>query len=185
MQVRQIWKALALTALLCISVYAQSTSGSIVGTVTDSSGAAVPGVSVALTNPNTGFARSTTTGAEGIFRFNSLEPARYEISVKPSSSFKAYSQKDIVLAASENRDLGQIVLALGSVTEEVSVTAIATPIQTASGENSKIIDPTQVGNIAMKGRDLFGLLEMVPGVNLGDLGVNGASSTGEAVTGTV
>ncbi len=178
MRVRQTWAALLLAVLFCAFGSAQSTSSSMVGMVTDSSGAAVAAVTVELRNTNSGFTRTTTTGSEGIFRFNSVEPARYEISIKPASGFKAYSQKDIVLNSSENRDLGTIVLALGQVTDEISVSAAVTPVQTASSENSKLVDSTQVGNITVKGRDLFGLLEMMPGVNLGDLGVNGAASTG-------
>ena len=77
----RIIAAFSLAVLLCICGFAQSTSGSLVGTVVDSSGAAVPAVSVELKNPNSGFTRTTTSGAEGIFRFNSLEPARYEITI--------------------------------------------------------------------------------------------------------
>ncbi len=178
MRVRQTWAALLLVALFCASGFAQSISGNLVGMVTDPSGAAVPAVGVELKNVNTGFTRTTTTGPEGMFRFNSVDPSRYEVNIRASSSFKAYSQKDIVLSANETRDLGKIVLALGSVTEVVSVTADATPVQTASSENSKLVDATQVQNVTLKGRDLFGLLEMMPGVNLGDNGVNGTNSTG-------
>jgi hypothetical protein len=182
---KRIIAAFSLAALLCACGFAQSTSGSIMGTVTDPSGAAVPSVSVELRNPSTGFTRTSTTGTEGIFRFNSLEPAGYQITIMASAGFKGYSQKDIFLNATENRDLGRITLTLGALTEEISVTALVTPVQTASSENSKLVDPTQVQDIAMKGRDLFGLLEMMPGVNLGDAGINGNGATANFNFGSV
>jgi hypothetical protein len=177
------WKRIAaalcsLVALLCACAFAQSTSGNMMGTVTDPSGAAVPGATVELTRPSTGFTRTTTTGAEGIFRFNSLDPAEYEVAIQPLAGFKAYSQKHIGLSATESRDLGRIVLQLGSITEMVSVTAEVTPLQTASSENSKLLDVTQMSNLTSKGRDLFMLLTTIPGVSLGDTGVNGTDAPG-------
>src|ERR1035438_5562942 len=74
---KRIVAALSLAALLCACGFAQSTTGSLLGTVTDSSNAAVPNVQIEVKNLTTGFVRTTTTGPEGIFRFNSLEPAKY------------------------------------------------------------------------------------------------------------
>jgi hypothetical protein len=75
------WKRMAeavfLGTSLCGGVLARSTSGSVVGISTDPSGAAAPGVVVEWTRPSTGFARTTTTGIKGTFRFNSLDPATY------------------------------------------------------------------------------------------------------------
>src|SRR6267154_1339302 len=85
--------------------------------------------------PGTGAVITTTTGAEGIFRFNSLVPAIYNLTIKSAAGFKTYQQSNIEVTASEVRDLGRIPLTLGAITEQVSVTAAATPIQTASGEN--------------------------------------------------
>src|ERR1035437_10376024 len=91
--------------------------------MTDSSNAAVPGAQVELKNLSTGFVRTTASGPEGIFRFNSLDPARYDLTIKPTAGFKTYAQKSIDVTANEVRDLGRVALELGALTEQVSVTA--------------------------------------------------------------
>ena len=181
MRGKRIGEAISLAALLCACVFAQTTTGSLVGTVTDSSNAAVPGVNVELRNLTIGFVRTTTSGAEGIFRFNSLEPGNYDLTIKPPSGFKVYSQKAIAVSASANRDLGRIELTVGSLTETVSVTAAATPVQTASSANTKLIDPNQFSDITLKGRDLFGILVMLPGMSANEADMTSESSVGSVV----
>src|ERR1051326_8313126 len=142
--------------LLTGGVFGQTTTGTLLGTLVDPVDAAVPGAQVELKNAATGATATTSTGAEGIFRFNSLVPATYNLTIKPSAGFNTYSQGAIEVTASEVRDLGRLTLSLGAITEQVSVTATATTIQTASGENSKLIDPAQMNNITLKGRDQIG-----------------------------
>src|SRR5262249_45083424 len=132
----------------------------------DPTGAPVPATPIELRNVATSAVVTTTTGAEGIFRFNSLVPATYNLTVKPGAGFRAYAQAQIEVTANEVRDLGKIALSLGALTEEVTVTATVTPTQTASSENSKLIDRSQLSNITLKGRDMFGMLVTLPGVNV-------------------
>src|ERR1017187_728485 len=182
-------RALLFMALVCACAFSQSTTGSLQGTVTDPGDAAVPGVQIELKNNATGAIVTTSTGAEGIFVFNSLVPATYTLTVKPAAGFKTYTQSAIAVTADERRDLGKISLALGALTEQVSVTAITTPVQTASSENSKLIDSSQLGEITLKGRDLFGLLVTMPGMvtnttsdmsnenSIGTVRINGGASS--------
>jgi hypothetical protein len=175
-------------ALVCGGLFPQTSTGSLQGTVTDPGDAAVPNLQVELVNTSTGAVRATTSGPEGIFHFNSLQPAKYTLTMKPASGFKAYTQKEIDVTANEVRDLGRIVLALGSVTEEVLVTAAATPVQTASSEKSSLVAGTQLNDLALKGRDLMQMLNLVPGVTstysgetssengIGNVSINGAPS---------
>jgi hypothetical protein len=170
-------------AALCVAMlsgcmFGQTTTGTLLGTVVDPGDAAVPGAMVELKNVATGAVATTSTGAEGIFRFNSLVPATYNLIVRPNAGFKTYSQNSIEVTASEVRDLGRLSLSLGALTEQVSVTATATPVQTASGENSKLIDPAQMSNITLKGRDLFGLLVMLPGVTTAQQDTTSENSIG-------
>lgn len=160
---RVVW-ALGALMLLCGCVYGQTTTGTLLGTVADPSNAPVPGARVELTNKATGALITTVTGGEGIFRFNSLEPATYNLVIHPGTGFKSYEQANIEVTASEVRDLGKISLTIGQITEQVLVTAEATTVQTASGENSKLVDRDQMTNITLKGRDLFGMLAVIPGV---------------------
>jgi len=169
---------IAAIALLCSFAFGQG-FGSLQGTVLDPGGAAVPNAKVVIKNLATGATRDTVSNGEGIFVINSVIPATYDLMVTATAGFKAYSSKSISITAAEKRDLGSINLTLGSVAEEISVTAAATPIQTASSEGSKLVDSTQMANITMKGRDLFGILQTIPGISFGN---NLLSGNGDATS---
>jgi hypothetical protein len=179
---RTAWM-LCFVALLCACAFGQSTTGSLLGTVTDPGGAAVPGLQVEAKNAATGAVTTTTTGPEGIFIFNSLVPATYNLTIRPSTGFKTYAQSAIAVTANEERDLGRIVLTLGALTEQISVTAEATPVQTASSENSKLVDQAQFEDLTTKGRDLFAMVVTIPGMYT--TAFEGEGTTNENALGTV
>ena len=129
-----------LAAAVCGCAFAQFTGATLQGTVTDPSNLVVPGVSVELKSAATGAIRKTTATTEGIFRFNNVPPGPYDLTIQPKAGFKAYVQQNIVLNASEIRELGRITLTVGAVSEAVQVTAAATPVQTASSENASMLD---------------------------------------------
>jgi len=183
MAIETIAKTTFVAALLCGAAFSQNTTGTVTGTVTDPTGAAVPNAQVQAKNLRTSAVRDTITTPEGIFVFNSLEPATYNVTVK-ATGFKTYQQNDVEITANAPRDLGKLALAVGAVTEEVSVTAQATPVQTYSSEKSSLMQASDFENITLKGRDMFAMLSTVPGVYQGNvyLGVN--TGTGDA-TGTV
>ena len=172
-------RVFCILALLCGCAFSQ-TSSNLIGTLTDPTGAVVPSVEVQLTDQATGSVRGTTTTASGIFRFTNMAPGTYTVTVK-APGFKSYAQKGIALAASDTRDLGRIALELGTVTQEVSVTAQATPVQVASSEKSSLIDGNQLTNLALKGRDLFGFLQLIPGIT----GATGSETTTTGLPGTI
>ncbi len=160
-----------LLTLLCASaIFGQVVTSSVVGVLNDPAKAVVPGAQVELTDQATGAVRTTESQSSGIFRFTNVPPGAYTITVK-AQGFKSYAQKGINLVASETRDLGTIVLEIGALVEEISVTAQATPVQTASSEKAATIENKQLQNIAIKGRDLFGMLAMLPGVSMTGTGV--------------
>jgi hypothetical protein len=136
----------------------------------------VPNVAVELKNVATGVVRSTLATSEGIFRFNSVIPGVYDLTIRPPAGFKEYVQKEITLNASEIRDLGRILLTVGAVNETVQVTAAATPVQTASSENSSMVDFEQFKHITVRGRDLLSLMQTLPGVTFGTNFLTGGSS---------
>jgi hypothetical protein len=144
-------------------IYGQTVSSAIVGTLTDPANALVPNAQLTLTEKATGEARTSQSNETGLFRFLNLSPGEYALRVK-ADGFKTLDLKGIALASSENRDLGTIVLQLGALTEAISVDAQATPVQTASSERSALIGGRQLNDIALKGRDLFGYMKLVPGV---------------------
>jgi hypothetical protein len=154
-------------------------AGTLTGTIVDSSNAAVPGAQVEARNLTTGSVRSTVSGPEGIFVFNSLEPARYNVTIK-ATGFKAVESNNLDLTASASLNLGRMPLSLASLTGEIAVTAAATPVQTASSENSKLVDSDQIVDLTLKGRDLFAALVTVPGVNVGTTYLTGGEATSES-----
>src|SRR6266700_3599754 len=129
-----------IAAVACGCAFAQTTGATLQGTVNDSSQSAVPNVTAELKNVATGVVRMTLTTSEGIFRFNGVIPAVYDLTIRPPAGFKEYVQKEITLNASEIRDLGRISLTVGAVTESVQVTAAATPVQVASSANGSMVD---------------------------------------------
>jgi hypothetical protein len=150
-------------------------NGALTGTVVDSSGAAVPGAQIEAKNLATGAVRNTVSGPEGIFVFNSLEPARYALSVR-ANGFKSYAQNDLNVEASAVHDLGRMPLAVGALSEEIAVTAAATPVQTASSENSKLSGEAMT-DLSLKGRDAFAMLQTIPGVTMGNTYMTGGDET--------
>ena len=169
---------LGVMTLLCGCIFGQSVTGTLTGTLIDSSSAAVPGAQVEAKNLTTGALRNTVSGPEGIFVFNSLEPARYNVTIK-ATGFKTYETNNLDVTASAPLDLGKLTLSLGAITEEISVTAAATPVQTASSENSKLMDSDQIVDLTLKGRDLFASLVTVPGVYVGNVYLTGGDATSE------
>ena len=167
---------LTTVAVACGYAWAQNTGATLQGTVTDPSDLAVSNVTIELKNAATGVSRTTVATTEGIFRFNSVEPGVYDVTVRPPAGFKEFVLNQVTVNASEIRELGRIPLTVGTVTEKVQVTAVATPVQTASSENSSIVDFEQMAHITVRGRDLMSLLQTIPGANFGTNFLTGGSS---------
>ncbi len=172
-------------------VVAQVVTGSIIGTVVDSTGAAIPGAQITLTNSGTKEVRTTATKGTGIFQFPTLPPGTYTVDVT-ASGFKASATTNIELDASTSRDLGKIMLTVGSIQQTVTVTAAVTPIQSSSSELSSTLTGSALAALPLKGRDMFGAIDLVPGVvdtnlnrnvtspsALGGITLNGGASSGQ------
>src|SRR6266496_6375233 len=97
---RNLHLLLSLSMLLCLSVlaYPQSDRGVLTGTVTDSSGAVIPGASVIATNAATNVSASTVTTEGGLYAIPALQPGTYKVRVE-LAGFKAYEQSQVVIAA--------------------------------------------------------------------------------------
>ncbi|MDP2897665.1 MAG: carboxypeptidase regulatory-like domain-containing protein [bacterium] len=167
MSVRKVWMEMLclLVAVLLSSslVFGQSISGSIVGSVVDSTDAAVVGADVTLIQRATGAQRKTQTDAQGDFVFSTLSPGEYSIKVQVSG-FKTLTKTGINLSAAERLPVGNLALQVGDVTESVTVEARGAVVQTVSAERSGTITSTQVDQIAIRGRNTLSLLQLLPGV---------------------
>jgi hypothetical protein len=154
---------LALLAFLCVScLSAQTITGSITGSVKDSSGAAVAGARVKLVQAATGAEREEATNARGDFVVSNLPPGEYTLSVS-QPGFKTVERKGLRLSASEILP-ADVVLEVGAVAETVTVTAQGAVVQTASAERAGLVSSSQVENLLIRSRTVMGLLPLLPGV---------------------
>src|SRR5262245_12661506 len=141
----------------------QSTTGTINGRVLDETGQPISGATIPLTRHDTGAIRTFTTEPTGEFVFTSIQPGNYDLSVK-AQGFKTFEKKGIALSASDHLSAGDLKLQIGSVSESIEVTAETANVQIVSSERSAVLDSTQVTNLMSRGRDVMGLLVILPGV---------------------
>ncbi len=143
------------------STFAQQTT--IVGTVTDPSGAAVPNVAVTVTNVGTGASRTFPTNDSGQFAAVDLQVGHYVVKAE-AKGFKVAEQKDIVLTIGA-RIRVDFQMQLGAAQETVTVEANAVQVQTDSGERSNLITDQQMSQIAVNGRSIYQLAALTPGAS--------------------
>jgi hypothetical protein len=156
-------RKLLLALLIPALMPAQNTSSGLSGSIQDPTGAALAGAQVTLTNEDTGFVRTAATNDRGFFSFPDLTPGTLAVAVSVPG-FKAYRQTAITLGSSEQRSLGVIRLVLGEMADTVTVTAEATAVNTVSGEKSASLTGDELGSLALRGRDLFDAVSLMPGV---------------------
>ena len=160
---RAVTTASAVLCLACaVNAFAQAGgTGSITGAVYDNAGV-LQGVSVTATNVQTKADRTTTTNEAGLFRFVALTPGRYTVRIE-LQGFKPLTIDEFMLLA-EPRDFPKLVLQVGGIEEVITVTAEVTPVQVGSSSRQQGITSDQIQNITMKGRDIYGFLATLPGV---------------------
>ena len=142
---------------------AQNTSCGLSGTVLDPGGAVMPGITVTLRGEANGFVRTAVTTSEGFFAFPDLTPATFTLSID-ASGFKTYRQTSIAIDAGEQRSVGEIKLELGKVSDTVTVTAETASVNLVTGERSGTLTGAQLDAIALRGRDIFDAVSLMPGV---------------------
>ncbi|MFN7997416.1 MAG: TonB-dependent receptor [Bryobacteraceae bacterium] len=148
--------ALALTP---VALLAQAT-GTIRGTVLDPGGAIIPNATVTAVERNTSFAREIVTSSSGDFTLPLLPVGTYDMTAK-AAGFQA-SSIEVKLDVDQKREVN-FTLALGGVQTQVSVTATAPIVNTSSGELGGLVEARQVSNLPLNGRDISGLMLMLPG----------------------
>src|SRR5256885_3221350 len=122
---------------------------SIEGTVTDPSGAVVPEARVTLTNVDTGIVTVVQSNADGLFRFPSLAPGHYKVSAT-KQGFATVQQENINLVAEEIRTV-PLALKAGAVTETITVSAEANPIQLTESKIAGDISAQELSQLPLPG----------------------------------
>ncbi len=160
---KSVNRAAAVLLLCAAATPAQNISSSLSGTVQDSLGAVFPGVEISLASVQTGFTRTARTNPEGFFSYPDLTPSTYALTIA-APGFKRYVQSGIEISSGEQRSLGIIRLAIGEVTESVTVTAEAAPVQLGSSDRAVGLISEDLENIALRGRDFMDAVGLLPGV---------------------
>ncbi|MDQ6707209.1 MAG: TonB-dependent receptor, partial [Acidobacteriota bacterium] len=154
---------LALFALLAIhAAFGQGNTGSILGTVTDASGAAVPKAQVTLKNVGTGVVAKTTTDNIGNYQFEFLAPGVYTIDAE-AAGFRRFSHSEFALDTARQLRI-DASLETGGLTESVTVKAETPLLETETGTLSGTISTRQLEELPIAGRDPQQLRFVVPGV---------------------
>ena len=145
---------------------AQTSTGSITGTVADSAGQVIPAAAVTLINERTGEERNATTNDVGDFVFPALVPGPYTIKVN-SRGFRPLESKSNNVLSSARLAVGTMQLEVGAVTESIVVSAQGSTVQTGNSENASVLDTKQLSMVSIRGRDPISMLRILPGVTQG------------------
>ncbi len=187
MRIQRIALLVLLSSVMSMPSLAQTTSGSITGTVLDPQGLAVLEATITATNVDQNTSTKTTSDNMGVFIFTQLVPARYTLTVE-KSGFKKHEQRDLVLNINSRLSLGSITLQIGAMEQTVEVSTQGLQLQTESAERAATIVGTQLENIQVNGRSPLSLLRTLPGVvtnqdtslatnQIQDIYINGARGT--------
>ena len=169
---------LQVAAFLCLLTIAgpflhgQANAGAISGTVTDSTGAAIVGAKVTITNQSTAVPYEKTTDSSGFYSVEGLTNGLYTVDVA-KSGFQESVTSGIQLDPGQRR-ASNVVLAVGSATAQVTVEANALEVNTESSESAGTVSSSQIENLMLNGRNFETLALSIPGVS----DVHGADSLG-------
>src|SRR5271169_6633436 len=151
---------IALLLLLPTLVSAQSTFGSISGSVTDASGSAVPDTQVTLTNVGTVAKQTYTTGSDGLYQFVNLNPGEYRVDFE-KAGFK-HTKRDSVVVQVQQAVRIDATMEVGAVNQTVEVTAETPLLQPTDTSLGQVIDQRETNEIPLNGRNVFNLITLSP-----------------------
>src|SRR5271166_650756 len=169
--------AMSLTLVLVCAAGAQT--GSITGTVSDSSGAVVRGAAITVRNTDTGAVRTAISGDTGLYSVTNLAVGKYEIEVS-GQSFASFRLSGIALTVDQILT-ANAVLKPGASTEEVSVNAIdLPPLDLESSQVSNVVESKQMQDLPLILRDPYQLMLLSPGLIQSNTGFGGFSVNGSS-----
>ncbi len=149
-----------LLSVSCLSLHAQSTYGSISGTITDPSGAAIPGANVTLTNIGTSEKRTESSGDDGHFTFVNLFPGSYRMDIE-KQGFKHFARPSVTVQVQQDTRV-DVPLTVGQVSETVEVTSETPLLQTESSSLGQVVEQRKADELPLNGRNIFNLITVSP-----------------------
>ena len=166
--------SIALALAAAGAAWAQAVAGSqLSGVVRDTSGGAIPGAEVTVTKTDTGMTRTVFTAADGAYALPNLPVGPYELKVV-LQGFNTYVRSGIVLQVGSNPELN-VTLAIGAISEQVTVTANASLVETKNTGVGQVIDNQRVMELPLNGRqatELIFLSGLATSAPAGDLNTN-------------
>src|SRR5215469_11439940 len=166
-------------AIVSVVVQGQNIHGKIAGTVSDSSGASIPGVNVTLTNLNNNQKQQITTDSGGSYSFVNIPPGRYKIQAE-KTGFKNFVREPIIVEIESGLRV-DIAMPVGAQTETIEVTGEAPLLQPETNSLGQTIDQRTVTDLPLNGRNPIALAAIVPGVVPQGQPSAGNSATGNPV----
>ena len=161
------------------TAHAQAYNGTIVGTVTDSSGASIPNVTVTAINTGTNAKYTASTSGSGSFSIAQLPVGVYVVHAE-AANFKEAVTNNVEVHGSSNAEVN-VVMQVGTVSEKVMVQADTVQVQTTSASVGEVISGTQVRELPLNGENFVGLTQLSPGVSA----AQGANFVGKGLNGGV
>jgi hypothetical protein len=158
-----LWTILLSIGLLIsasVSLNAQSTYGSVVGSVTDASGAAVTDATVTVTNIGTSEKRTQNSGADGLFTFVNLFPGQYRVDVE-KQGFKHFTRTDVTVEVQQSTSV-VAALQVGEVSQVVEVTSETPLLQTETSSLGQVVEQRKADELPLNGRNIFNLITISP-----------------------
>jgi hypothetical protein len=157
-------------------LHAQVDAGTILGTVTDASGAALNGAKVTLTNEGTSAALSSTTGPDGDYKFTPIRIGSYKVTAS-FQGFQTTTQTNIAVNVGADVVIN-FALKPGAVTETIEVTAAPPILETQSGSVGQVVDSKSVNDLPLNGRNFTFLAQLAAGVNTPQSDTRGNAASG-------
>ena len=151
-----------IVSTLALSAAAQEYRATLSGRITDPQGAVIQGVKIVATQPDTGAKFETVSGSDGLFTIPFLPPSAYRVTAE-AAGFKKYDRTGFQLGANERVSL-DIEMAVGQITETISVTAEAPVLTTATASTGQVITTRQIENMPLSGRTPLALAQLAFGV---------------------
>ena len=174
--------SLTMTAVLLLlflsapPVHAQVDTGTILGTVTDASGAAISGAKVTLTNEGTSAALSTTTAPDGSYKFTPVKIGSYKLTTS-FQGFQTITQTNVVVNVGTDVVIN-FNLKPGAVTQTVEVVAAVPVLQTQNASVGQVVDSRSVNDLPLNGRNFTFLAQLSAGVNTPQADTRGNAANG-------
>src|SRR6266849_432133 len=143
-----------------LSLYGQSTYGTVDGTVVDSSGAVVPGAEVTLTNTGTQEKHTQPTGNEGEYKFVNVIPGEYRLDIT-KSGFKHFARTNVVVQVQQETHV-EATLPVGQFAETVEVTSETPLLQVETSSLGQVVEERKANELPLNGRNIYNLITVSP-----------------------